>query len=127
MQRLYQIVTDFEKAPKYFPLVAQSMRITHRRGNFLKIEAVPKTFGIPFKVEMETQLLPNQGFISKNTSIVAFENESFLMEEVANGTKITYRNEVTIKNNFLQVFAKLLIGKPALMFWKFAYIDRLRS
>ncbi|MFZ5377012.1 MAG: hypothetical protein ACOZAN_05130 [Patescibacteria group bacterium] len=126
-QRLYQIVTDFEKAAKYFPLVANSLKIIKKQGNNLTIEAVPKTFGIPFKVLMETQLFPNKGFKSINTSIVAIENESFMMEEIAEGTKIIYRNEVQIKNNYLKLLGKLLIGKPALWFWKFAYIDRLEE
>jgi hypothetical protein len=76
---------------------------------------------------METQLLPNIGFKSTNTSDLAIEKESFLMEEIPAGTKINYRNEVQIKNNILQIFAKILIGKPALLFWKYAYIDRLQK
>jgi hypothetical protein len=127
LARLYEIVTDFENAPKYFPLVANSLKIIKKNGNFLTIDAVSKTFGIPFHVLMETELLPNIGFKSINTSLLAIEDESFLMEEVPTGTKITYRNEVQIKNNFLQIFARLLIGKPALLFWKAAYIDRLEK
>ena len=76
---------------------------------------------------METDVLPAKGFTSINTSILAVENESFMMEKVENGTKIIYRNEVQIKNNILQLFAKLIIGKPALLFWKYAYIDRLEQ
>lgn len=127
LHRVYEIVTDFEKAPAYFPLVASSMKIINKQGNSLIIDAVPKTFGIPFRVVMEAQLLPNKGFKSINTSILAIENESFLMEEVPAGTKITYRNEVQIKNNILQLFARMLIGKPALLLWKFAYINKLEK
>ncbi len=93
----------------------------------MSINAVAKTFGIPFHVSMDTQLLPTIGFTSINTSILAIENESFLMEDVPNGTKILYRNEVQIKNTALQIFGKILIGKPALLFWKLAYIDRLQK
>lgn len=127
LRRIYEIVTDFENAPKYFPLVAGTLKITNKQGNHLAIKAVSKTFGIPFRVLMETQLLPNKGFKSINTSFLAIEDESFLMEEVTGGTKITYRNEVQIKNNYLQVLGKVLIGKPALLFWKYAYIDRLEK
>lgn len=125
--RVHQIVTDFENAHKYFPLVAGSLKIINREGNHLTIKALSKTFGIPFNVLMETDIIPNKGFKSINTSILAIENESFQIEESENKTKIVYRNEVEIKNNFLKIFARLLIGKPALMFWKYAYIDRLEK
>jgi len=126
-ERIYKIVTDFENAHHYFPLVASSLRIVNKQGNNLTIDAVSKTFGIPFIVRMDTQLLPNKGFTSINSSIMAIEKESFILEEISSGTKIHYRNEVLIKNNILQLFAKLLIGKPALLFWKFAYIDKLQK
>ncbi len=127
LQRIYEIVTDFENAPNYFPLVAKSLKIINKKGNYLSIDAVSKTFGIPFHVLMDTQLLPNKGFKSINSSVIAIERESFMMEEISTGTKINYRNEVQIKNNILQIFAKMLIGKPALLFWKYAYIDRLQK
>lgn len=127
LARIYEIVTDFEHASTYFPLVATLLKITNKKGNSLSIDAISKTFGIPFHVSMNTQLLPGIGFTSINTSTLAIEQESFLMEEVPSGTKITYRNEVQIKNNFLKVFAKIVIGKPALLFWKWAYIDRLQQ
>lgn len=127
LQRIYEIVTDFEEAPSYFPLVAKSLKIINKQGNNLTIEAMSKTFGIPFHVLMDTQLLPNKGFKSINYSALAIEKESFMMEEIPTGTKINYRNEVQIKNNILQIFARMLIGKPALLFWKFAYIDRLQK
>lgn len=127
LQRIYEIVTDFEDAPKYFPLVAHSLTIKNKQGNNLTIDAVTKTFGMQFHVTMQTQVLPNKGFKSINTSALTVEDESFLMEEVPTGTRIMYRNEVQIKNNFLQLFARMLIGKPALLFWKYAYIDRLQK
>ena len=127
LKSVYKIVTDFEKTPTYFPAVAKSLRIISRNGNHLVIEAVSKTFGIPFKVKMETDLLPLKGFKSINESVLAVENETFLMEETPVGTKINYRNDVTIKNNFLKLFSKLIIGKPALKFWEHTYIDKLRK
>jgi len=127
LPQIYKIVTDFENAHKYFPIVASRLKITQKNGHHLSIDAVSKTFGIPFHVLMETELIPNRGFKSINTSLLAIENESFLMEKVSTGTRIIYRNEVQIKNNLLQLFAKILIGKPALLFWKFAYINRIEK
>lgn len=127
LKSVYEIVTDFEKTPEYFPAVAKSLRIIKRIDNHLSIQAVTKTFGVAFKVKMETDLLPLKGFKSINESVLAIENETFLMEETPVGTKINYQNDVTIKNNFLKLFSKLLIGKPALIFWEQAYIERLRK
>lgn len=127
ISEIYNIVTDFENAPKYFPKVAQSLKITKREGNHLEIDAQSKTFGLNFKVKMKTELLPPRGFKSINESALAIEDESFLMEEVLEGTKINYINNVTIKNNFLKLFSRIIIGKPALKFWEKAYINRLKE
>lgn len=127
LQKVFEIVTDFEKAPTFFPLVAKSLKIVGRSGNHLSIQAVTKTFGLSFKVKMEVDLLPGRGFKSINESALAIEDEIFLMEKVPLGTRIDYQNNVTIKNNFLNFFSKLLIGKPALMFWEYAYINRLKK
>jgi hypothetical protein len=127
LRSVYEVVTDFEKTPEYFPTVAKSMKIVDRKDNHLSIQAVTKTFGIPFTVQMETDLLPGRGFTSINESVLAVEDETFLMEEVPGGTKINYQNNVVIKNNFLKLFSRLLIGKPALIFWEHAYIDNLRK
>lgn len=127
LKSVYEIVTDFERTPTYFPSVAKSLKIITRRGNHLSIQAVTKTFGIPFKVKMETDLMPNKGFKSINESILAIEDEAFLLEEIPEGTKVNYRNNVIIKNNLLKLFSKLLIGRPALIFWEHAYIDKIRK
>lgn len=125
--RLREVVTDFEKTPEYFPMVAKSLKIIKKDGNHLSIQAVTKTLGMSFKVKMETDLLPGKGFKSINESALAIEDETFLMEEVPSGTKINYQNNVTIKNNFLKLFSRLLIGKPAIIFWEHMYIDKLRK
>jgi hypothetical protein len=127
MSKIYEIVSDFENAKKYFPKVAQQLTITKREGNHLEIEAQSKTFGLKFNVKMKTELIPPKGFKSINESALAIEDEEFLMEEVPGGTKINYLNDVTIKNNFLKLFSKLIIGKPALKFWEKAYINELRK
>jgi len=120
-------MSDFENMPKYFPAVAKSLRIISKQGNDFEIEAETKSFGMNFKVKMKTQLRPPLGFISENTSMLGVEHESFLMEEVTEGTKINYINDVEIKNYFFRIFARPLIGLYAMRFWKHAVIDKLKE
>ena len=127
MEKIYEIVSDFENAPKYFPKVAHSLKIAKKDGNHLEIDAQSKSFGLKFNVKMKTELLPPKGFKSINESALAIEDESFLMEEVLEGTKINYVNNVTIKNNFLKLFSKIIISKPTLKFWEKMYIKPLRK
>ncbi len=127
VEDVYKIISDFEKAPEYFPIVAKGMKVVSRDGNNLRIEATTNTFGINFKVDMKTTLLPNEGFKSINESALAIEDEQFIIKPVAGGTRIEYLNKVTIKNNILRMFSRLIIGKGALKFWEFAYINRLKK
>lgn len=127
IEDVYRIISDFEKAPEYFPIVAKGMKVVSRDGNNLRIEATTNTFGINFKVNMKTTLLPNEGFKSINESALAIEDEQFIIKPVAEGTRIEYLNKVTIKNNILRMFSRLIIGKGALKFWEFAYINRLKK
>jgi carbon monoxide dehydrogenase subunit G len=125
--KIYEIISDFENAPKYFPSVSHSMKIHEKKGNHLIIEATTKTLGMKFKVRMKTELLPPYGFKSINESGLAIEDETFSMEEVPEGTEINYTNHVEIKNNFSKPFSSLIIGKPALKFWEREYINKLRT
>lgn len=127
VEDVYQIISDFEKAPTYFPLVAKGMKVIRRDGNNLDIEATTNTFGINFKVKMKTTLLPNEGFTSINESGLAIEDERFILKPTQQGTRIEYVNKVTIKNNILNLFSRLIIGKGALKFWEFAYINKLKK
>ncbi len=127
VEDVYKIISDFEKAPEYFPIVAKGMKVISRDGNNLRIEATTNTFGINFKVAMKTTLLPNEGFKSINESALAIEDEQFIIKPVDEGTRIEYLNNVTIKNNILRMFSRLIIGKGALKFWEFAYINRLKK
>ncbi len=127
VEDIYKIISDFENAPKYFPLVSKGMKVISRDGNDLEIEATTNTFGINFKVKMKTTLMPNKGFKSINESGLAIEDEQFILKPVAQGTRIEYLNKVTIKNNILNMFSRLIIGKAALKFWEFAYINRLKK
>jgi ribosome-associated toxin RatA of RatAB toxin-antitoxin module len=42
---VFNIITNFEKFPEYFPKVAESIRVTKREGNHLEMEATVKSFG----------------------------------------------------------------------------------
>ena len=127
-EKIYEIMTDFENMPKYFPEVTQSIRIVKKEGNNLLMEAKAKTFGKTFFVKMKTQLRPPYGYISDNKSAIGTSgHEEFLMEEVPEGTKINYTYEVEINNVFLRIFAKPLIGWYAMKFWKRAVIDKLKE
>ena len=127
VEDVYRIVSDFEKAPEYFPIVSKGMKVIRRDGNNLQIEATTNTFGINFKVNMKTTLLPNKGFKSINESSLCVEDEQLLLEPVAEGTRIEYLNKVKIKNNILRMFSRLIIGKGALKFWELAYINKLKK
>lgn len=126
--KIYEIMTDFENMPKYFPKVAQSLRIIKKENNNLLMEAKAKTFGKAFSVQMETQLRPPYGYISDNKSAIGTSgHEEFLMEEIPEGTKINYTYEVDLKNPILRIFGRLLIGLYAMRFWEHAVIDKLKE
>ena len=127
VEDVYRIISDFEKAPTYFPLVAKGMKVISRDGNNLEIEATTNTFGINFKVKMKTTLMPNKGFKSINESDLAIEDEQFILKPVVRGTRIEYLKKVKIKNNIHNMFSNLIIGKAGLKFWEFAYINRLKK
>jgi carbon monoxide dehydrogenase subunit G len=127
-EKVYKIMSDFENMPKYFPAVAQSLRILKREGNNLTIEAKAKTFGRVIITHMETQLRPPVGYVSDNKSAIGTAgHEEFLMEEVPEGTKINYTYDVEINNPFLRIFGRVLIGWYAMRFWKHAVIDKLKE
>jgi len=127
-REVYKIMTDFENMPKYFPAVAQSLRIIKRDGNNLIIEAKAKTFGRVISVHMKTQLRPPIGYISDNTNDIGISgHEEFLMEEVAGGTKINYSYDVELKNPLFRIFGRFLIEWYAMRFWKRAVIDKLKE
>lgn len=127
---IYNIVSDFENMPKNFPDVAHSMKIIHKDGNNLLIHAEAKSLGIPpIPVTMETTLVPGKGYISNNTNhkFKAKGHEEFLMEDVEDGTKITYSYEYDLSkaNILLRVLAKPLLGWLSMWYWKRVFIDKL--
>ncbi len=128
-EKIYNIVSDFEKMPERFPKVAHSLTITKREGDTLYIDAKAKSFGMVIGVKMKTTLLPGKGYISdnQNDTLGHTGHEELLLEDVPEGTKITYRYELHIRNKFFALIAKPLYDWYALKMWKKAFIDRLRE
>jgi len=126
---VYDIITDFEKLPVYFPAVAKSAKIVSRDGNRFVVEAETKAFfgSKTYKVRMEGELRPPDGFVSTNTSEICVEEESFMMDEVPEGTRIRYLNVVDIKNWFYRIFGFVLIKYVALWYWKRIVIDKFEQ
>jgi ribosome-associated toxin RatA of RatAB toxin-antitoxin module len=125
---VYDLITDFESAPKHFPSVAKALRIIKRDGNHLEAEAETKAFlgSKTFKVHMDVLLRPEEGFTSTNTSFQAVENEVMTLEEIPEGTRVVYDNEVEIKSRFFRILGGFLIKKVALKYWEHAVILRMK-
>lgn len=126
---VFNILIDFEKWPKYFPKVAESIKIKKHDGNDLEIEALVKSFGRLFPVKMKTRVLPKKGFISDNESpkFGTSGHEELLLAENVEGTVIDYTYQVTIHIPWLRIVAKPLIGWFSMKFWEKFVIDELRK
>jgi len=129
VEKVFNIITDFEKMPKYFPKVAETVTITKREGNNLEIDAQVKSFGTSFPVKMKTTIIPQRGFISdnQNPKFGTSGHEKLLLENVDGDTKINYVYEVDIHKKWLRIIAKPLIGWFAMKAWEKAFINRLRE
>jgi carbon monoxide dehydrogenase subunit G len=128
-EEIYQIITDFENLPEYFPAVAKSARLISRDGNNFVVEVQTKAFfgSRTFHVRMEGQLRPPEGFVSTNVSSLGIEHEIFMMEEISEGTKIHYVNDVEIKSPFFRIFGGFLIKKVALRYWESVVFSKLKQ
>lgn len=128
-ETVYKIITDFENAPKYFPRVAKSARVISRDGNKFVVEARTKAFfgSKTFSVRMEGELRPPEGFVSTNTSSLGIEHEVFTMEEIPEGTRIHYVNDVEIKSWFFRLLGGFLIKRIALKYWEHAVFDKMKQ
>lgn len=126
---VFNIISDFEKFPEYFPKVAESIHITKREGDSLEIEAVAKSFGQSFPVKMKTRIIPGKGYISDNESpkLGTSGYEELLLSEHPEGTIINYTYQITIHRRWLSIVAKPLIGWYSMKYWKGAVIDVLRK
>lgn len=129
LTEVFNIMTDFENWPKYFPKVAESIQVTKREGNYLEMDATVKSFGQKFGVKMKYQILPGKGFISDNESpkFGTSGHEEFLLSPDPEGTMIDYTYQVAIHKRWLQVVAKPLIGWFSMKYWQKAVIDELRK
>jgi hypothetical protein len=126
---VFNIMTDFEKWPEYFPKVAKSIKVISQEGNNLELAATVKSFGQSFPVKMKTQILPAKGFISDNESpkFGTSGHEELLLSESPEGTLIDYTYQVSIHKRWLRIVAKPLIGWFSMKFWGKAVIDELRK
>lgn len=129
IQEVFGVMTDFEKLPKYFPKIADSVHIKKKEGNYLEMDAFVKSFGKIFPVKMKTQILPGKGFISDNDSFKfgTSGHEEFLLSEHSGGTLIDYTYQVKIHKKWLRVVATPLIKWYSMKFWEKAVIDQLRK
>ena len=50
-----------------------------------------------------------------------------MMEEVPEGTKINYMNDVEIKSRLFRLFGRILLGWYAVKFWERAVIDKMKE
>lgn len=129
LTEVFNIMTDFEKFPEYFPKVAESIKIMRREGNYLEMDATAKSFGKKFPVKMKTQILPGKGFVSDNESpkFGTSGHEELLLSEHPEGTEIDYTYQVAIHKRWLRVVAQPLIGWYSMKYWRKAVIDELRK
>lgn len=129
LSEVFNIMTDFEKFPEYFPKVAQSIQVVKHEGNNLEMNATVKSFGQNFPVKMRTQILPGKGYISDNESpkFGTSGHEEFLLTEHPDGTMIDYTYQVAIHKPWLRIIARPLIGWFSMKYWEKAVIDELRN
>lgn len=129
IEEVFNMITDFENIPKYFPKVAKSVKIIKKENNTLDIEAQVKSFWKIFLVTMKTKILPQRGFISDNQSLNFWTSghEEFLLEKVDWWTKINYIYEVDIHKKWLRIIAKPLIWCFAMKVWEKAVINELKK
>jgi hypothetical protein len=126
---VFNMITDFEKWPLYFPRVAEFIQVIRREGNYLEMDATVKSFGQKFPVKMKTQILPGKGFISDNESpkFGTSGHEELLLSECPEGTVIDYTYQVAIHKRWLRIVAQPLIGWFSMKYWQKAVVDELRK
>lgn len=129
LAEVFNMMTDFERWPEYFPKVAESIKVIKREGNNLEMEAIVKSFGQNFPVKMNFQILPGKGYLSDNKSpkFGTSGHEELLLSESPEGTIIDYTYQVTIHKLWLRIVAKPLIGWFSMKFWEKTVIGELRK
>lgn len=128
-EKVYSIITDFENWPKYFPKVAQSIRVKKREGDNFEMDATVKSFGQDFPVKMKTRIIPGKGFVSDNESpkFGTSGHEELLLSRHPEGTLIDYTYQVTIHKAWLRFVAAPLLRWYSMKAWEKAVIDELRK
>jgi len=129
LTEVFNIMTDFEKWPEYFPKVAKSLRVIRHEGNIFEMAVAIKSFGQEFPAKMKTQILPGKGFISDNESpkFGTSGHEELLLSPHPEGTMIDYTYQVTIHKAWLRLIATPLIRWYSMKYWEKAVIDELRK
>ncbi|MFH1170292.1 MAG: SRPBCC family protein [Candidatus Vogelbacteria bacterium] len=129
LTEVFNVMTDFEKFPEYFPKVAESIRVMKREGNYLEMDATVKSFGQKFPVKMRTEILPGKGYISDNESpkFGTSGHEEVLLSLHPEGTVINYTYQVAIHKRWLRIVAQPLIGWYSMKYWQKAVIDKLKE
>lgn len=129
-EKIYAIVSDFERMPEYFPQIAHAMHLLKREGNCLTLEAESASFGRFFpkaRIAMTAELLPGKGYrcSTHNLTFHTRGEEQLLLLDDPAGTRIEYTYIVAIQNKWAVPLYTWLTRKLALPFWKRAFIDRL--
>jgi hypothetical protein len=129
LTEVFNIMTDFEKFPEYFPKIAESIQVMRREGNYLEMDATVKSFGKKFPVQMKTRILPGKGFISDNDSFKfgTSGHEEMRLSKSPEGTFINYTYRVSIHKAWLRVVATPLIRWYSMKYWEKAVISELRK
>ncbi len=129
LQAVFEIVTDFEKFPERFPKVAESIQIKKREGNYLEMNAMTRSFGKVFPVQMKTYILPGKGFVSDNqsTKFGTSGHEELLLSMHPEGTMVSYTYKVSIHKFWLRLVATPVIKWYSMKFWEKAVIAELRK
>lgn len=129
LTEVFNIMTDFEKWPEYFPKVAESIQVVKRDENNLEMIATVKSFGRKFPVKMNYQILPGKGYTSDNDNpkFGTSGHEEFILSEHLEGTMIDYTYQVTIHKRWLRIVARPLIGWFSMKYWEKAVIEELRK
>lgn len=129
LTEVFNMMTDFEKWPVYFPNVAKSVQVINLGENNFEINAIVRSFGQNFPVKMKTKILPGEGYISDNENLKfgTSGHEEFLLSPHTEGTMIKYTYQVAIHKRWLRIIAKPLIGWFSMKYWEVAVIDELRK
>jgi hypothetical protein len=128
--KVYAVISDFERMPERFPRIARSMRILRRDGNRLTIEAEAASFGRIFpqvRVAMVAELLPGEGYRCSTHNLTFNTNgeEQLLLVDDPGGTRIEYTYIIAVRNRWMKPIYAWLTRTFGMPYWKRAFVDRL--